>query len=431
MERVANDDPCPDAGATRASGALSPRSHGPHRSPAIPVIARRRRYRQKEATTAMFKIVHVRLEERAVVLANGLPKLCLAPGRHFVWGFHLSVLSWNTEDLVFRAQPAVRAVLPSDWFTELELGARERAVLIKDGRPAAFLRPGVHRFWSVDPTLRIRRFDVDEPLPELTDELRAVIPAHELVEAVVRESERGLLFVQGKLVRVLEPGRHAFWTHPEGEVAVTKLDMRADQDAIVGQELMTRDKVTLRLTLTVEHAIQDPVLAATAVTNVRNAVYLLVQLAARDFVAGATLDELLEGRETMTRALMADVAPKALAFGVRVDRVGVKDVVLPGEMKTLLNRVIEAEKAAAANVILRREEVAATRQLANTAKVMEQSPLLLRLKELDALKEIAESIGEVRIVVGADNMKALLPAELLGRGLALPNGKPDGSTTAE
>lgn len=99
-----------------------------------------------------------------------------------------------------------------------------------------------------------------------------------------------------------------------------------------------------------------------------------------------------------------------------MERVGVKDMVLPGEMKTLLNRVIEAEKEAAANVILRREETAATRSLANTARVMADQPILLRLKELEALKEIAERIKEVRLVVGADGFQKLLPAQLLGQG---------------
>jgi hypothetical protein len=97
--------------------------------------------------------------------------------------------------------------------------------------------------------------------------------------------------------------------------------------------------------------------------------------------------------------------------------VGVKDVVLPGEMKTFLNRVIEAEKEAAANVILRREETAATRSLANTARLMAQEPILMRLKELDAFKEIASQIQEVRLVVGADSLQSLLPAELLGKAV--------------
>ena len=89
-------------------------------------------------------------------------------------------------------------------------------------------------------------------------------------------------------------------------------------------------------------------------------------------------------------------------------------------MKALLNRVIEAEKEAAANVILRREETAATRSLANTARVMADNPVLLRLKELDAMKEIAGSIDEVRLVVGSDGLDKLLTAQLLGAGPPKP-----------
>ncbi|MFO0565198.1 MAG: slipin family protein [Polyangiaceae bacterium] len=363
----------------------------------------------------MFKTLQVRLEERAVLLHRGVPVRALGPGRHWAFGFGFELVAWNTDALVFRAQPAVRALLPREWYREVELGPRERAVLFRDGRPAAFLRPGVHRVWTVDPSVEVQRFDVDAALPALTDELRAVIPNGEIVEATVREHERGLRFVQGKLAEVLLPGRHAYWTHPEATVRVECVDLRAEQSTITGQELMTRDKVTLRLTLTVEHAIDDPARATLAVTNVKDSVYLLVQLAARDFVASTTLDELLEGRDAMSRQLLAEVQPKAARFGVRVERVGVKDIVLPGEMKLLLNRVIEAEKAAAANVITRREEVQATRQLANTARVLAENPVLLRLKELDAYKEIAQHIGEVRLVVGTEHLGALLPAEMFAR----------------
>jgi regulator of protease activity HflC (stomatin/prohibitin superfamily) len=184
---------------------------------------------------------------------------------------------------------------------------------------------------------------------------------------------------------------------------------------IAGQELMTRDKVTLRLTLTVEFAVEDPALATQKVASVRDSVYLAAQLALREFVGTVTLDQLLEGREALTRYLEGEVRPQAARYGVRVERVGVKDVVLPGEMKTLLNRVIEAEKEAAANVILRREETAATRSLVNTARLMTDQPILLRLKELEAMKEIAGQIKDVRVVVGSDSFRALLPADLLGQ----------------
>ncbi|HMJ13206.1 MAG TPA: slipin family protein [Polyangiaceae bacterium] len=363
----------------------------------------------------MFKRVRVKLNERVVIFKNGLPLRAYGPGRHRLWGRNLTEQRWDTDKLVFRALPEVRAVLPGEWYRELTLGPLERAVLYREGVPVVFLRPGAHRYWVADPSVRLVIFDVVEPLPALTTELEAVIPAAEYIDVTVQAHEKGLCLEQGRFVRVLEPGRYKLWTHPEARTQIVCVDMRRTEVTIAGQELMTRDKVTLRLTLTVEFAIEDPVLATQKLANLRDSVYLAVQLAARDYVAGVTLDQLLEGRDALTRYLESDVVPKVARFGVRVERVGVKDVVLPGEMKTLFNRVIEAEKAAAANVILRREETAATRSLVNTARLMAEQPILLRLKELEAMKEIAGQIKEVRVVVGSDNFKALLPAELLGK----------------
>jgi regulator of protease activity HflC (stomatin/prohibitin superfamily) len=362
----------------------------------------------------MFKFIRVRLNERAVVFRNSVPIRALGPGRHFVFGTRLTEQRWDTDQLVFSALPEIRALLPIEWFAEVTLAKRQRGFLYRDGKPQRFLRPGVHRFWTVDPSVQLVVMSVEEPMPELTDELVAVVPTKEYVDKVVHQHERGLEYLDGKLSRVLEPGRYTRWSYPGAQVDIRTVDMRRQQIAALGQELMTRDKVTLRLSLTIEYAIDDPALAVQTIADIKDSVYLIVQLAARDFVGGVTLDELLEGRDAMTRFLEGEAVPKAARFGVRVDRVGVKDVILPGDMKTLLNRVIEAEKEAAANVILRREETAATRSLANTARVIADHPVLLRLKELEALKEIAERIDEVRLVVGSDGLDKLLPAQLLG-----------------
>lgn len=364
----------------------------------------------------MFRFIRIQLDERAVLFKDGLPVRALAPGRYFLWGARLTVQRFDTSKLVFKALPEVRALLPREWFAEVTLGSLDRAVLWRDGVPEVFLRPGTHRYWVVDPSVELRTYRVTDPMPELTDELARLIPRDEYVDQIVFAHEQGLEFVQGRITRVLEPGRYTVWTHPKAQVAISKVDLRRAEVAMTGQELMTRDKVTLRLTLTAEYAVEDPALAVSTVHNARDAVYLAVQLAARDYVAGVSLDEMLEGRDAMTRYLEGQVTPRAKAFGVRIARLGVKDVVLPGEMKALLNRVIEAEKEAAANVILRREETAATRSLANTARVMADNPILLRLRELETMKDIAEHIHEVRIVVGADGFSSLLPAELLGRG---------------
>jgi regulator of protease activity HflC (stomatin/prohibitin superfamily) len=360
------------------------------------------------------KIFTIPLHQRAVLIRNGQPERALLPGRHVVYAKHAEVMTWNIDELVFTAPAAVLAVLPADWYEVVHLAPVQRGVVYRDDKPIKFLRPGIHRIWKVDAGVALRAFAITEPVPELTDELRAVIPATEIVDVTIRQHERGLKYVQGRFEQLLEPGRHVFWTHPTARVAVTTVDTRIQQLTITGQELMTRDKVTLRLTLTAEYAPIDAPTTLHAVADVKDALYLAVQLAAREFVAGVTLDELLEGRDSLTTWLEQQVVPRAQTFGVQVHRVGVKDVILPGEMKTLLNKVIEAEKAAAANVITRREEAAATRNMAQTAKVIADNPVLLRLKELEALKDIAGTIDEIRLFVGAEGVKAMLPSLAAG-----------------
>jgi regulator of protease activity HflC (stomatin/prohibitin superfamily) len=363
----------------------------------------------------MFRIFDVAQNERAILLRRGRALRALAPGRHYAFGFGLTLEVFDTDALVLRTSPENRALLPKDWYAEVTVAAHQRGVLFKDGWPLTFLRPALHRFWIVDPSVKLELYSVDESMPKLSDELLQVIPSKEYVRVLVREEERGLRYVAGRFVETLGPGQYAFWSGADAPVDVRVVSLRREQLALAGQELLTRDKVSLRLSVTVEYAITDPAAIAGLGGDVKDSIYLLVQLALREYVAGVTLDELLEGRDAMTRYVEQRALAEAERFGVRIQRVGVKDVILPGEMKALLNRVIEAEKAAAANVILRREETAATRSLANTAKVMAENPILLRLKELDAFKEIAAQIDEVRLVVGADGLKTLLPAGLLDR----------------
>ncbi len=354
-------------------------------------------------------VAHLDLNQRAVMLRDGKPERVLVPGHCAFWGKHDKLAIWNVDDLLFMAQPDVLALVPTAWYATIQLGIEERAIVLRDDKPVKFLRPGIHRMWTVNPNVAVKTYVVTAEAPELTDELRAIVPAAELVEAQVRQFERGLKYVQGRFDGILEPGRYVFWNHPAARVAVTVLDTRVQQLKIEGQELMTRDKVTLRLTLTAEYAPADAPTTVHAVADVKDALYLAVQLAAREYIAGITLDELLEGRDSLTKYVEAQVVPRAETFGVRVHRVGVKDVILPGEMKTLLNKVLEAEKTAAANVILRREDAAAMRNMANTAKVIAENPVLMRLKELETMRDIAEKIDEIKLVMGMDGLEQLMP----------------------
>ena len=129
-----------------------------------------------------------------------------------------------------------------------------------------------------------------------------------------------------------------------------------------------------------------------------------MQFALREAVGTRTLDELLEDKQIIDEVVSAQVKTRMASFGMDVASLGVRDIVLPGDTKTILSKLIEAEKSAQANVIRRREETAATRSLLNTAKVMENNPVALRLKELETLERVAERIDKISVFGGLDNV---------------------------
>jgi regulator of protease activity HflC (stomatin/prohibitin superfamily) len=139
--------------------------------------------------------------------------------------------------------------------------------------------------------------------------------------------------------------------------------------------------------------------ARATVSNFVEYIYKELQFALREAVGTRTLDELLADKGAIDVEVSASAA-KLEASGLAVRSVGVKDIILPGEMKTILNQVVEAEKVAQANLIRRREETAATRSLLNTARLMEENPTLLRLKELEALERIAEKVDKITVYDG-------------------------------
>ena len=359
----------------------------------------------------MFKSITIPLGERVVVFKNGVPVQFLGPGKHTLWGSGKTTTRIKIDSLIVDLPPEVRAIIPAEAIETVTVGNRQRALLYFEGAPKRYLRPGTHRFWTLAGSVTLRAFSIDEDVPDLTGSELALIPNTDLCVATILQNQRGLLYEQGRFVSTLAPGRYVRWSPPNAAVVIKALDMRQKQVTITGQDLMTRDKVTLRLTLTAEYVPADAATLVHSVVDVDASIYLLIQLAARDYVAAVSLDELLEGRERFSAYLAEKTVIRAREIGVELRRIGVKDIILPGEMKVLLNRVIEAEKQADANVILRREEVASTRTMANAAKVVAQNPMLLKLKELDTLKEVAERIDEVRLFVGDGGLKSLIGSE--------------------
>jgi regulator of protease activity HflC (stomatin/prohibitin superfamily) len=168
---------------------------------------------------------------------------------------------------------------------------------------------------------------------------------------------------------------------------------------IAGQEIMTADKVTLRINAVVTYRVADARMSITASEDSRQALYREAQLALRAVIGTFELDKVLSEKEAVAEALETLIRARAADFGLEVLNLGIRDVILPGEMKELMNRVIEARKAADANLITRREETAAMRSQANTARILENNPTLMRLRELDVLEKIAEK-SKLNVVLG-------------------------------
>jgi regulator of protease activity HflC (stomatin/prohibitin superfamily) len=178
---------------------------------------------------------------------------------------------------------------------------------------------------------------------------------------------------------------------------------------ITAQEMLTKDRISLRVTLTALRKIVDAERAVSALVDVDGWLYRLIQLAIREAVASRTLDEVLSAKGVLDAELRASVRERIAESGIEVLELGVKDVILPGEIRELVNKVVEAERTAKANLIRRQEETAATRSLLNTAKLMEENPLLLRLKELESLERLVEKVGRIDLHAGdGQGLDALL-----------------------
>jgi len=146
------------------------------------------------------------------------------------------------------------------------------------------------------------------------------------------------------------------------------------------------------------------VTARSKLVNITDYVYRELQFALRQVVGVRTLDALLGNKDEMDGVIFELIHKKITEFGIEVRSVGVKDVILPGEMKDILNQVVAAEKVAQANVIKRREETAATRSLLNTARLMDDNPTLMRLKELEVLEKVTEKVDKLTVFGGLEGV---------------------------
>ncbi|MCK4659327.1 MAG: slipin family protein [Phycisphaerae bacterium] len=375
----------------------------------------------------MLGMVRIKSHQRGLLFRYGDFVKLLPPGKHRFWSKLWSKQCDTVEivdTLVTRFEHQfldvlVRNAAVREALTLVELADHERALIWKDGRLLYIAGPGRHAFWNEPYKLEVETFDTNTLRFE-HDKMDAIVAhpggAKWLVGVNVDEHEDALLIKDGEIIEKLGKGRHMFWAQVN-RVSWKAIDRREQVADVAGQEIMTMDKVTLRVNLLVTYQVVDSLKAVMVVSDHAQALYREAQLALRAAVGTRTLDALLADKESIGGEVKNVLAGRAADFGVVVKSVGLKDIILPGEMKTILNQVIEAEKAAQANLIKRREETAAARSQANTAKLLAENPVLARMKELELMQEILAG-AKVTFVLGdgdiAGQLRRLSKSDELG-----------------
>ena len=357
----------------------------------------------------MWKIkrVMIRSYEVGLYFCNGEFKSVMRPGKHWVLdlpGRRAQVEIVSQRNVAFvhdKLDMIVKSGALADLAIVADLQDHERGVVWVDGRFSHLLRPGLHAFWTGQKRVKVESIDARQI--QFQHDSLAVIArsaaAKQLLDVCeVRRDHAGALFVDGKYISTLTPGTYAFWLGM-ADVRVVETDLRETAVDIGGQEIMTADKVTLRLNALVNYKVIDERKAISSTDDVRQALYREAQLALRAVVGVRELDVLLADKDGVAEELQQSLRLRSAALGLEIASVGIRDVILPGEMKDLLNRVTEAKKAAEANLISRREETAAMRSQANTARLLAENPTLMRLRELEVLERVATA-GHFKVVLG-------------------------------
>lgn len=306
------------------------------------------------------------------------------------------------------------AALCERYFQVVDLRDNQVALVFHKHVLSDILVPGSRKvYWRgpVDISIEIIDVDKDIALPaekvSTLSRLRDVALARKLSGLVyvaeVPDRFIGLLIVDGSLVSTLDAGIYMYWTFSRS-LKVELVDSRVQSLEVGGQEILSSDKVTLRINLSVAFVVNDAVAARSAFKDWNDYLYRELQFGLRVAVGARSLDNLLSDKDEVNREVLAYVRDKIAGQGIDIRSVGIKDVILPGEMKDIMNRVVEAEKASQTNVVKRREETAATRALLNTARLMDQNPTLLRLKELEVLEKISDKVDRLTVFGGLEGV---------------------------
>lgn len=204
---------------------------------------------------------------------------------------------------------------------------------------------------------------------------------------VITQYERGVIFRFGR-VRSGIRGPGLVLLMPLVD-RLRKVSMQIITMPVPAQDGITRDNVTVRVDAVVFYQVSDPVRAIVDVEDYNAAIGQVAQTSLRSIIGKSDLDDLLSNRERLNQGLELMIDSPALGWGVHIDRVEIKDVVLPESMKRSMSRQAEAERERRARIITADGELQASTKLASAAETMTEHPAALQLRLLQTVVEVA------------------------------------------
>jgi len=336
-----------------------------------------------------------------LVFKNGNYARVITAGKHWI-SFREQVLKYDLTQ-PFNAPKALEILLKDQalayMLTVIEVKDNEIVLVYENKNFKRILTAGRYTFWNS--LIDYKFVTADLSKIEITEDISKTLYSNTQLRQYIRvfevaAYEKAVMIVDDVFVKTLEHGTYHFWKN-EQTIKISKADMRQLQLEIAGQELLTKDKATVRINFYAQYKVTNIETALMRNKEYEKQLYIALQLALRAFVGAYTLDELLEQKESIAQAVFEDVKTQTNVLGVNVLHTGIRDVILPGDMKDIMNQVLIAHKKAQANVVTRREETASTRSLLNTAKLMEDNSMLFKLKEMEYVEKIADKIGEITL----------------------------------
>lgn len=337
------------------------------------------------------------------VLKNGVFQKMITSGTYNfpkLLGYHVEIEEMTGEldylDVPYQVLAKDPAFLSATVHIEIPDGCI--GFLYVNGKLTSFANRKEYTFWNQFDKYQIKMVSMKEVVigPEVTKQMISLVPKSYYTEMAIGEGEIGLVYYDHALQNQLTKGIYRFWNFSH-TITGKIFDMKQKELDIVGQEILTKDKIGIRMNVACMYKIRDAVEFASTISDLKGQLYSAVQLVIREIVGNYKLDEILEGKEHISKEIFAALKERETMFCINFLTAGIKDIILPGEIKAIMNSVLVAEKTAQANVISRREEVASTRSLLNTAKLMDENKTLYKLKELEYLERICDRVGEISV----------------------------------